>query len=47
MVRVLFFYYYFFHFMVAPVAYRSSRLGVKSELLLQPYTTATAIPDPS
>ena len=34
-------------FRVAPTAYRGPRLGVKSELQLLAYTTATATQDPS
>ena len=39
--------FFLFLFMVAPAAYRSSRLEVKSELQLQAYATAIATRDPS
>ena len=38
---------FFFLFMATPMAYGSSQAGVKSELKLLVYTTATATPDPS
>ena len=42
-----FFHFYFFLLVAAPAAYGTSRAGVKSELQLWAYATATATPEPS
>ena len=41
------FFFFFLIFRATPLAYGSSQAGVKSELQLLAYTTATAIQDPN